>query len=65
MCNSAQIRSEDNISWSAYHASRECSVVTAKAITSLLPLFRESAHQPAMIEHSMKLVKKLDSILEP
>ena len=57
--NSAQIRSEDNISWSAYHASRECSVVTAKAITSQLPLFRESAHQPAMIEHSMKLVKNL------
>ena len=63
--NSAQIRSEDNISWSAYHASRECSVVTAKAITSLLPLFRESAHQPAMIEHSMELVKDLTAYLNP
>ena len=63
--NSAQIRSEDNISWSAYHASRECSVVTAKAITSLLPLFRESAHQPAMIEYSMKLVKDLTAYLNP
>ncbi|KAK3918979.1 Chromosome-associated kinesin KIF4 [Frankliniella fusca] len=53
-----------NISWSAFHASREF-IPHAPSINALLPLFYESASTAPMIYHGMKIVKNTTSYLNP
>ena len=50
-------RIHDWISWSAYHASIQDTVMPPAAINALLPLFLDSAHSIAMIKHSMTIVQ--------
>ena len=46
-----------------YYSLRENQSVSAKALTCLMPLFRESAHTAAMIHHAMMLIKEHTSFL--
>ena len=48
---------DENISWSAFHASRQPQIARTISSTALLPLFLDSAHTEAMIRHSMDVVK--------
>ncbi len=50
---------------SAYHSAIMDNDVPAKALTALLPLFREHANTPAMIHHAMILIKKQTEYLHP
>ena len=50
---------------SAYQSALSASDVPHKAVTALLPLFREHANTPAMIHHAMLLVKKQTEYLNP
>jgi hypothetical protein len=47
-----------NVSWAAYHASRQPPGRQVICQSALLPLFHESAHTVAMIKHSMDVVRK-------
>ena len=54
------------MSWSAYHA--DCERVTANSTQdkkALLPLFNEEAHSPAMIKHSIDVIRKAVEFLNP
>ena len=53
------------ISWSAYHADMQQSVIPPPAISALLPLFLDNAHTVAMIRHSMDVVKAAVQYLNP
>ena len=44
---------EENITWSALHASKKRGPVFEVSITSLLPLLRDQAHLVAKIRHDM------------
>ncbi len=55
----------DWISWSAYYASIQETVIPPAAINALLPLFLDSAHSVAMIKHSMIIVQKAVQHLNP
>ncbi len=55
----------DCLSWSAYHASIQETVIPPAAINALLPLFLDSAHSVAMIKHSMIIVQKAVQHLNP
>ncbi len=46
-----------NLSWSAYHASKQEPGNRVITPTALLPLFLENAHTVAMIRHSMDVIK--------
>ena len=59
-----QLDPADWISWSAYHAALQQAEKPA-AISSLLPLFTDSAHSVAMIKHSMTLVQATIQHLNP
>ena len=48
---------DENISWSAFHASRQPQLARTISPTALLPLFLDSAHTVAIIRHSMDVVK--------
>ena len=48
---------DDNILWSAFHASRQPQLARTISPTTLLPLFLDSAHTVAMIRHSVDVVK--------
>ena len=54
----------ENISWSAHFANLQQDVRPA-AITALLPLFSESAHSLAMVKHSMDLIQRATSHVNP
>ena len=47
----------DNISWTAFHANL-IYTYSEPAITTLLPLFTETAHSVAMIKHGMSVIKQ-------
>ena len=47
---------DENISWSALHASRQPQLARTTSHTALLPLFIDSAHPVAMIRHSIDVV---------
>ena len=47
----------ENILWSAHYANLQEYVPKPPAIITLLPLFRDGAHSPAMIKHGMNLVR--------
>ena len=48
-----------DISWAAYYAHKpETKIVNAADSTGMMPLFKEQAHSPAMIKHSMTIIQK-------
>ena len=55
-----------NLSWAAYHAS-QVSVDHPRQLdlTSLMPLFQESAHSAATIRHAMEVVRQAVRFLNP
>ena len=55
----------DWVSWSAYHANIQNTVIPPAAINALLPLFLDSAHSVAMIKHSMTMVQATVQYLNP
>lgn len=54
-----------NISWSAYHASREEQKPIYLTVSAMLPLFQESAHTVSMIRHSIDIVSRAVHNLNP
>ena len=56
---------DENISWSALHASRQPQLARTISPTALLPLFLDSAHTVAMIRHSMDVVKNTVEHVNP
>lgn len=60
-----QLDRMDWISWSAYHAAIQETVIPPAAINALLPLFEDSAHSVAMIKHSMTIVQAAVQHLNP
>ena len=54
-----------NISWSAFFANRQQQLPKPPAITSLLPLFREAAHTPAMVKHGMDIIRNIIQTVNP
>ena len=52
-------------SWAAYHASRQPIDANSVSINTLLPLFRDPAHSPAMIRHAMSVVISATGMLSP
>ena len=51
--------------WAAYHASRQLPELRKVCNITLLPLFTEHANTPAMICHSMKVLKRATEYLNP
>ena len=56
---------DENISWSAFHASRQPQLARTISPTVLHPLFLDSAHPVAMIQHSMDVVKNAVENVNP
>ena len=54
-----------NVSWAAYHASRQSNITQVICPTVLLPLFSESAHTVAMVKHSLCVIKSATEHLNP
>lgn len=54
-----------NISWSACFASLQMFVPKPPAIISLLPLFRDGAHSPAMVKHGMNIIQQITARVNP
>ena len=50
---------------SAYQSPLSTNDVPHKAVTALLPLFREHVNTPTMVHHAMILVKKQTEYLNP
>ena len=55
----------ENISWAAFHASRQPPEVRPISLTALLPMIRDSAHTVAMIRHSIDVMKTVVEHLNP
>ncbi len=53
------------MSWSAYFAHLQYSVRRPPAITSMLPMFRDSAHSVAMVKHGMDVIMKATEHVNP
>ena len=64
-CGRAQL----HVSWAAYHSRRREQAVTPvhgpAAVTALLPLFLDDLKSQAMICHSMNVVKKAVTVVNP
>ena len=56
---------DENISWSAFNASRQSQLARTISPTAQLPLFLDSAHTVAMIRHSMDVVKNAVEHMNP
>ncbi len=56
--NNQQLGENDYLSWAAYHASRQLPELCKVCNITLLLLFKEHANTPAMICHSMKVLKR-------
>ena len=61
----ADIVSDEVVSWSAYHASQNGGPIVHVSVTSLMPLMHESAHSVATIKHSMDKIKEATHFLNP
>uniref|UniRef100_A0A1X7TUM9 Uncharacterized protein n=1 Tax=Amphimedon queenslandica TaxID=400682 RepID=A0A1X7TUM9_AMPQE len=59
------LKSDDKITWSAYHASLRSSSAMIPALNQLLPLFYEKAATAAMIKHGMDVIRKTMEYLNP
>ena len=57
--------SEQQMSWSAFHAACEAPSTVLPANTTMLPLFREKADTPAMVKHVMNILISITSYLSP
>lgn len=55
---------DDNLSWSAYHASKEEKEKEID-LSAILPLFKEDSKSVAMIKHSMNVVQQAASFVNP
>lgn len=53
------------ISWAAFHASRQQKNPVLLSHSSLLPLFKESAHSIAMVRHAMVIIRAAVHKLNP
>ena len=53
------------ITWAGYHAENSIRELPPKPIIAILPLFRHSAHTPAMIRHSFTVVEAAVKHLNP
>ena len=53
------------ISWFAYFADLRISVPTPPAIIALLPMFRDTAHSPAMVKHQMDIIAQITGHVNP
>ena len=51
-----ELGKDDTVSWAAYHASQSSLSNNQPAILSLLPMFAENSHSPAMIAHAIKVI---------
>ena len=51
-----ELGKDDTVSWAAYHASQSSLSNNQPAIISLLPMFAENSHSPAMIAHAIKVI---------
>ena len=58
-----ELAEKEWISWSAYHAMKQPHEIRKITRIALLPLFTEHAHTPAMISHSMRVLKKITEYL--
>ena len=62
-------RADLHVSWAAYHSRRREQAVTPVhgpvAVTALLPLFPDDSKSVAMIRHSMNVVKKAVTVVNP
>ena len=65
MMDSSTYREDVNVTWSAFHASRQASHGSTPAITALLPLFDEKADTPSMVKHGMETIKKTTHFINP
>ena len=54
-----------NLSWSAYHAGHSTKTPKHEDMSALLPVWREDSKSPAMIKHSMNIVKDVVEYLNP
>ncbi len=59
------VQSDSNISWAAYHASRQPAQDCPPAITAMLPLFHDDSKSVGMIRHSMDVIKQAVQELNP
>ena len=57
--------SEQQMSWSAFHAACEAPSTVLPANTAMLPLFRENADTPAMVKHSKNILISITLYLSP
>ena len=55
--NNEQLGENDNLSWVAYHARRQVPELCKVCNITLLRLFKEHANTPAMLCHSIKVLK--------
>jgi hypothetical protein len=55
----------ENWSWAAFHAEREQHTCLNYSLSVLLPLFRQSANTAAMMRHSLFVVNKIVSKVNP
>ena len=51
-----ELGKDDTVSWAAYHASQSSLSNNQPAIISMLPMFAENSHSPAMIAHAIKVI---------
>ena len=63
--NNEQQGENDYLSWAAYRASRQLPELRKVCNITLLPLFKEHTNTPAMICHSMKVLKHTTEYLKP
>ena len=64
-CLSSDIVDSSSVSWSAFFASIQNSVPKPPSITSLLPLFRDPEHTPAIIKHAMDIIRNVTRATNP
>ena len=58
------VSSSETVTWAAYHASTQTEE-DPPALTALLPLFYEKAAAPAMVKHSMDVLRQAITFLNP
>ena len=63
--NNEQLGENDYLRWASYHASRQVPELRKVYYIILLPLFKEHVSTPAMICHSMKVLKRTTEYLNP
>ena len=65
LLNKEKLDENENVSWSAYHASLQPYSDRPVATIALLPVFNENSHSVAMITHALKQIKENTQYLNP